>query len=113
MKFLLKWIINGVIVITLLMLTGDNISFWSAAVTATILTIIAYVLGDLMILRMTNNIIATLCDALLAFIVLWAAAGFMDWEITAGQVTFTAIVLGFAEWFIHRYIFQPKAKLKQ
>ncbi|MFD0669875.1 DUF2512 family protein [Cohnella sp. GCM10027633] len=69
MKFVFKWLLNGVIVVTMLMMYAD-VSFTEAAITATVLTIIAYVLGDQLILRATNNTIATLCDAVLAFLLL-------------------------------------------
>ena len=112
MKLLLKWLINGVIVVWMLMYYSDDVGFWSAAFTATLLSLIAYVVGDQLILRKTNNIIATISDALLAFIVLWTAGKFMGWNITIGEVFGITFILGIAEFFIHRYIFKDKAKAK-
>lgn len=110
MKFVLKWIANGLVVVLLLMYFAD-VSFWSAFVTATVLTIIAYILGDQLILRKTNNIIATLSDAVLAFVVLWAAAVWMGWDLSISEAIIMSVVLGIVEWFIHRYVFNYEAKL--
>ena len=45
MKFVIKWVLNGIIVTSLLMWFGD-VSFWSAFIAASLLTVIAYLLGD-------------------------------------------------------------------
>ncbi|WP_159888359.1 DUF2512 family protein [Paenibacillus puerhi] len=112
MKLLLKWIVNGAIVVFMLMYAAENITIWNALVTATALTLIAYFVGDQIILRMTNNLIATISDGLLAFIFLWAAASLMRWNVTTGEIFAIAIVLGIAEWFMHRYVFQPQVKAR-
>ncbi|MFC4601664.1 DUF2512 family protein [Cohnella hongkongensis] len=103
---MLKWLLNGVIVVTLLMYYAD-VSFFSAAVTATVLTLIAYFVGDQMILRATNNTIATLSDAVLAFVVLWGIAYLMNWPLSAGEALVITAILGIAEWFLHRHLFRP------
>ncbi|CAI6033325.1 DUF2512 family protein [Cohnella sp. JJ-181] len=107
MKFVLKWLVNGVVVTTLLMYYS-NASFWGAATTATILTIIAYVLGDQIILRSTNNLIATISDGILAYVVLWIAASTMNWTINPGEILVIALITAVAEFFIHRYVFQTR-----
>lgn len=103
MKFVLKWLLNGVIVVTLLMFYAD-VSLINAAITATALTLIAYLLGDQMILRATNNTVATLADAALAFMLLWIAAVVMDWNLSAGEILVITALLGVAEWAFHRYV---------
>lgn len=104
MKFILKWLVNGAIVVSLLMYYADA-SFIPAAITATILTLIAYFIGDLLILRMTNNIIATLSDAVLAFLFLWIAGFVMNWSLSFMEILFISLLLGVAEWVLHRYVF--------
>lgn len=105
MKFILKWLINGVIVVTLLMYYAD-VPFIDAAITATVLTLIAYFVGDQLILRASNNAVATLCDAVLAYVILWLAASEMDWNLNMGEIFVITAILGIAEWVIHRYIFR-------
>lgn len=107
MKFVFKWLLNGVIVVTLLMMYADA-SFVNAAITATALTIIAYLIGDLWILRATNNTIATLADAVLAYVLLWAAAEAMNWPLSAGENLIITAILGIAEWVFHRYVLHTK-----
>ncbi|MFC3800690.1 DUF2512 family protein [Cohnella sp. GCM10012308] len=107
MKFVLKWLVNGAVVTTLLMYYS-NASFLGAATTATILTIIAYIVGDQIILRSTNNMIATVSDGIMAYLVLWIAASTMNWTISAGEILIVAIITGVAEFFIHRYVFQSR-----
>lgn len=112
MKFILKWLLNGAIVTLLLMYYAD-VPFFTAAITATALTLIAYFVGDQFILRASNNAIATLADGLLAFMVLWIAAYQMDWNLSLGEILIISAILAIAEWVFHRYILnagQIKAK---
>jgi hypothetical protein len=105
-KFIMKWIIDGAVVVLLLIYFG-NVSFFEAAITATALTIIAYGVGDQVILRSTNNAVATIADGVLGFFILWIAAYSMNWDINIGQILIIAVILAIAEWVVHRYIFQP------
>lgn len=66
-KFLTKWALNGIVVTLMLMYFAD-VSFWSAFIAASILTVIAYVIGDQVILRSTTNTNASIADGLLALI---------------------------------------------
>jgi hypothetical protein len=51
-----------------------DVSFFEAAITATALTIIAYGVDDQVILRSTNNAVATIADGVLGFFILCIAA---------------------------------------
>lgn len=110
-KFLIKWVVNGVTLVLLLMMFAD-VSFWTAFLAATGLTIIAYVVGDQVILRSTNNTIATVADALLSFTYLYLAETFFDWDLTLGEILVICLVLGVAEAVLHRLVFQEKVKNK-
>ncbi|MDG0812634.1 DUF2512 family protein [Cohnella rhizosphaerae] len=98
MKFLLKWLVNGTIATTLLMYYS-NASFLGSVTTATILTIIAYMVVDQIILRSTNNLIATVSDGILGYLVLWVAASTMKWTISPGEIFIVALITGIAEFF--------------
>lgn len=104
MKFVLKWIVNGAIVVCLLMFYA-HVRFWEAAIAATLLTIIAYLVGDQFILRRTNNAAATAADAVLAFVYLWIASYVRDWNLNVGEMLVITVLLGIAEWVMHRYVF--------
>jgi hypothetical protein len=102
-KFIKKIVLNGVVVIPLLMwFTGA--SFMSAMITAVALAVIAYLLGDQIILRASNNTIATIADAVLAIVFLWVVAYFMNWRINLIELVTIALVLGVVETFFHRFL---------
>lgn len=65
-----------------------------------------------MILRSTNNTIATLADAVLTFAFLWLVSYLMKWDLSAVEILVTTVILGAAEWFIHRYVFQRKLSVQ-
>ncbi|MCQ6559774.1 DUF2512 family protein [Paenibacillus mendelii] len=107
MKFVLKWVVNSVIVVSLFMYYSDA-SFVSSVITATLLTIIAYLVGDQLILRFTNNLAATFSDAVLAFVFLWTASYVMNWGLDFSEIFFISLLLGAAEWILHRYVFDDR-----
>lgn len=109
MKFVLKWIVNGAIVVALLMYYS-NVTVWNAVILATLLTIAAYFIGDQFILRTTNNLVATVVDFILAYGVLWLAADQMDWDLNHTEILTISVIIGIAEWFLHRYVFQTEFK---
>lgn len=107
MKFVLKWLINGAIVVAFLMYYSDA-TFWQAAIAATGLTILSYLIGDQLILRATNNFLATICDFALAALYFLVLTYMMDWTLSMGETLFLALLVGVAEWILHRYIFHDK-----
>lgn len=109
-KFLLKWVVNGAVVFPLL-IYYTNVSFWSAAIAATGLTVIAYLLGDQLLLRITNNMVAAIADFLLAAIYLYVLAYKLDWQLSMGELFLFAFLIGLAEWVLHRYLFNEKLKI--
>ncbi|WP_020616885.1 DUF2512 family protein [Paenibacillus daejeonensis] len=103
-KFLLKWIVNGTIIVAFLMYYS-NTTFMMSAVIATGLTLLAYLIGDQVILRLTNNGFAAVCDALLAIVYFGILSYAMDLRIYAGEIIFLAVLIGVVEWVLHRYVF--------
>jgi uncharacterized membrane protein YqaE (UPF0057 family) len=79
-----------------------------------ILTVMAYILGDLLIFRYAGddsdytkrNIIATLADTILTFGIVY----FMGKDIFVGDngllnaALLSAVVIGLGEWFFHKYL---------
>jgi hypothetical protein len=83
-----------------------------------ILTIAAYVIGDLLILSKAGdrskpdgdfakrNAIATVCDAIMTFIILWVLGEVLlnpDDNVVLASLIST-VVIGIGEWFFHRYV---------
>jgi hypothetical protein len=105
-KFVMVAVVLGVI------LTGIfGVEVSDMLTVSVVLTLGAYILGDLMIFKRVNgeqkkrNTIATLSDAALAFIILWfmGTAMFPDTNVVLASLI-SAIVLAAGEWFFHKYL---------
>ncbi len=102
-KFILKAAINSIIVVSMLLWMSDA-TFMESLLTAVALTVIAWVVGDQIILRKTNNLVATIADAALAFLFLWVVSDFLDWTLNFTELVMIVAVLGIAEFFFHRVL---------
>lgn len=101
----LKLVAIGLTLVVLMPIFG-RLTSGQALITALVLTVFAYVFGDLQILPRFGNVVATIVDAVTAALVIGAA----DW-IVNGAITLTptgwVLILGIlsvAEWFFHRYL---------
>ncbi|HPZ43387.1 MAG TPA: DUF2512 family protein [Bacillota bacterium] len=104
-SLLIKFIMIGLISVIILPLFAQ-ISSGQAILIAVVLTAVAYLLGDLMILPRYGNSTATVLDVVLAALVI----GISDWIINgfatltpAGWALFLG-VLAIGEWFFHNYL---------
>ncbi|MGF2614723.1 DUF2512 family protein [Rossellomorea vietnamensis] len=105
-KFVMVAVVLGII------LTGIyGVPVSDMLIVSVILTLGAYVLGDLLVFKRLNgeqkkrNVIATMADAGLAFVVLWflGTAMFPDQNVIMASLI-SAIVLAAGEWFFHKYL---------
>jgi membrane protein HdeD len=103
MRFFIKLIINGIIVIPFLMWFA-RISFLSSLTAAFILCVIAYFLGDQLVLRFSHNIVAAIADAVLAFVYLWGVSAEMNWPLSMGELLSIVVILGVVEYIYHQYL---------
>jgi len=103
MRFIVKLLLNGIVAVPLLMWFAQATLF-QAAMTALVLSIVAYLIGDQWILRVSNNTVATAADAVLSFAVLWMAASWMRWNLSFSQMIVISLVLGVVEIFYHRFL---------
>jgi hypothetical protein len=100
LKFVMIAVVLEIVLNMLTNLTFGDILYISAAV-----TILAYIIGDLLILPVTNNTVATVADAGLAlatiylFNFIWGIS-----EISFIDALISAAVLGVGEWFFHKYV---------
>lgn len=102
-KFVVKLVANGVIVVVMLMALSAA-DFWRAAGSALVFTILAYWIGDQLVLKASNNTIAAIADGILAFVYFWSVADLFDWNLTVLELLMISIALGVAEGFYHRYL---------
>jgi hypothetical protein len=101
------WIVLGL----LSDLTFAEIVYQSLAV-----TIIAYIVGDLIILNLSNNTIATVADIGLALVIIYFANYlWIEKDVSFTDALITSIVIGVGEWFFHKYVYKnvfPETKIE-
>lgn len=102
-RFLYKMILNAIVIVPLLMWFTEA-TFWASLISGIVLSVIAYILGDQIILRLGNNTGATIADAVLTFVYFWLVAGWMDWSLSIGELIVLTLALGVVEFFYHRYL---------
>lgn len=108
-KLLLKWIVNGAIVVSFLMYYS-NATFGTAAVLTTGLTALSYLIGDQMILRATNNGFAAACDVVLTTVYFGLFSSLLELGLSWGEAAFLGLLVGVAEWVLHRYVFNDELR---
>lgn len=112
-KFIMIAVVLGIV------LTGiyDG-EFGDTLLISIVLTIAAYILGDLLVFRKTGddhernadhvkrNTIATISDAVLAFLVVWLMGRtlFTDGGDVLQAAFLSAIIIAAGEWFFHKYL---------
>ena len=102
-RFVVKLIANAIVVIPLLIWFSEA-GFVESLIAALVLAVLAYLVGDQLILRMSNNTVATISDAVLAFVYLWLVAEWMDWNLNLWEILVISVVLGIVEAIFHRYL---------
>lgn len=112
-------------VVLLIILTGIfDVEFGDTLLISVVLTLVAYVLGDLLIFLKTGgrtdqnrtnhnqsdhtkrNAIATVADIVVAFLVIWlmGEALLANTEDLMTAAIISALVIGAGEWFFHKYL---------
>ncbi|MFC4769399.1 DUF2512 family protein [Effusibacillus consociatus] len=102
-KFLIKFLLNGAVVIPLLIWFSDA-TLLQSVVMALLLSIIAFLVGDQLVLRLSNNTVATFVDGILAFGFLWLVRSMMGWTLGTGEVLTITVGIVVVEWFFHRQL---------
>jgi hypothetical protein len=99
-KLIIITVILEILLNMLTDLTFSEILYVSAAV-----TILAYIIGDLLILPLSNNTVATIADIGLALFTIYAFNYLWNvWEISFIDALISAAAIGVAEWFFHKYM---------
>lgn len=102
-KILVKLLVHGV-AITGLVVALSNAAIGSALMAALVIGVVAYVLGDLLILPRTGNAVATVSDAVLVFLMLWAINAAADWTLSLTDILIVTAVAGVFEYFYHIWL---------
>jgi hypothetical protein len=110
MNFLIKLLLNGIVLVPLLLWFTD--ATWVGVVIASvILSALAYLIGDQFILRASNNTVATAVDAVMALIYLGAVAYFADWGLSFSELIVTVLVLAVVEVIFHALIARDRIRV--
>lgn len=102
-KVIVKLLVHGVMITAMLMLLSDA-GFGTALMAALGIGVVAYLVGDLLILPRTNNVIATVADAVLVFVMLWAIAEGTGWTLSFGDMLIITALAGVFEYFFHIWL---------
>ncbi len=101
-------------VLWIVLTVAFGVSFIDTLIVSAVLTVGAYVLGDLLIFRKSGedqehqkrNLIATFSDMVMAFAVIWLMGEALfpnDVNILSASLI-SAILIAGGEWFFHKYI---------
>ncbi|ADL52876.1 DUF2512 family protein [Clostridium cellulovorans] len=83
----------------------SDLAFTDILYMSAFITIISYVIGDLLILPSTNNTIATIADAVLALAIIYAFDSLWGtMTISLLDALMSAALIAIGEWFFHKYI---------
>ncbi|MFD3256991.1 DUF2512 family protein [Paenibacillus lentus] len=116
-RILVKIVWSGLILVGLFLFTSDA-SFFASLLSALGLAIFSFLLVDLFILPRANIALATVIDAVLAYLFIWALASNNAWsmslfEVLAITIVFTAFEYFYHDWLIKNGIKQdPKLKVE-
>jgi hypothetical protein len=105
LALIIKFVLVAIVVFSIFS-SFENVTLANGIFVSILITGIAYVIGDLMILRRFGNLTATLADFALAFLALFLYGVFLDLPIGhAGNAAgFSALFIAFGEAFIHYYL---------
>ncbi|MBD0383136.1 DUF2512 family protein [Paenibacillus sedimenti] len=111
-KFIIKVLLNSIVVVPLLLWFSEA-SFTMAFLTGMALSVIAYFVGDQVILRYSkSNNVATTADAFLSFVFLWMVGSYMDWTLSVSELLIIVALLGVVEYLIHMLMLDDTNKVK-
>ena len=103
LSFISKFVLNSLIVIPFLYLFSEA-TLNEAILAAAALSIVAYFVGDQLILRRTNNLIATIADVGLTYFFLWVVGDSMNWNLTFIELLSVSLAIGAVEYMFHLFI---------
>ncbi|WP_240376739.1 DUF2512 family protein [Bacillus piscicola] len=83
----------------------NGYAIWNTLGLALIITAVAYVVGDLLILRLSNNTLSTVLDIGMCTLLIWLVGPLILNQPVSFLVAFLAsIAIGAGEWLFHKYV---------
>jgi hypothetical protein len=101
---IMKFFVYSIIILFVLLFYGFSMA--SLILLAAFLSVVTYVLGDLFVLPLRGNWIATLADGglILLGVLFWTVPSFGFYYSLLAAALFIAVILAVCEWFLHIYI---------
>ncbi|WP_302847086.1 DUF2512 family protein [Alteribacillus bidgolensis] len=95
-----------VAVVLLIIFSGiSTYSIWNTIILSLLVIAVSYIAGDLFILKMTNNTIATLSDFGVVLLMVWLAAiPVFGAGVPFGLAFISAVIIASGEWGFHKYM---------
>ncbi|XZF77004.1 YndM family protein [Bacillus sp. AL-1R] len=113
MKHIKAFVIKFIACLALLYIIlgiGYDMAFRNVFLITLVLGVIAYIVGDMLILSKTNNTVATIADVGIAFLIIW----YMGSKTYGGSMftpaLISAIGIGLFEIFFHKYVYNHVIK---
>lgn len=101
---LIKFVMIAVVLSIVLGIMTD-LSFGNILTLSVAVTVIAYVIGDLLILSFANNTVTTIIDIGIAFLAVYLYNILIDVDLISGwDALVAAVIIGVGEWFFHKYV---------
>ncbi|MCP3028441.1 DUF2512 family protein [Halobacillus sp. A5] len=104
-KYFASKLVGCLALLFLILGIGYEMSFGNVFLIALVLGVLSYVIGDMMILPRTNNIIAVISDFVLAFAVIYFMSSALT---TAGDIfnaaLLSAVAVAVFEFIYHKYV---------
>lgn len=102
----IKFIMVSVI-LELVLLYFTRMTFSDILVVSLAVTIVSYLIGDMLILRFTNNIIATLADLGLSTLTIYLFNFIYNTpQISIFEALIASVVIAVGEWVFHKLVFR-------
>lgn len=86
-----------------------SVALGTSLVIALFVTLALYFVGDLIILPRYGNVPAVVANFVMAAVILALANAFTVETISFAAAIVTAVGIGIAEWFFHRYVLESEA----
>jgi hypothetical protein len=102
-RYGVKLAMNGSVLIPFLYFVTDA-SVTQIVMSCIVFSVIAFLVGDQLILRYSNNTVATLADFGLTGLFFWIVAGVYRWSLSGLELFLTAALAGFVEAMFHRIL---------
>ncbi|MEK4441332.1 MULTISPECIES: DUF2512 family protein [unclassified Niallia] len=104
--FAIKFL-STLVLLSLILMILFNLPFTNVFMITVVLGVLAYIIGDLLILPRTNNLVATLSDFGLAFFVIWLMSENFTYRGNTVMMSLIASIgVLIFEYFFHKYLIQ-------